>query len=284
MRIYYQIAYNDLPGFRLRREVAKLSREVYNSIARKKQGRKGEIIIKTVLITGASRGIGKAVAAAFAKAGYSVIINYNKSEASARALAAELTKTYGADCLAIKADVSAADEVRAMFEQTGSVDVLINNAGVSTQKLFTDITDEEWGKTVGVNLDGVFYCCREALKSMVEKKSGVIINISSMWGEVGASCEVHYSAAKAGVIGLTKALAKEVGPSGIRVNCIAPGVIMTDMMSGFDEASLNELKADTPLNRIGTPGDIARAAVFLASDEASFITGQTLGVNGGFVI
>ena len=171
-----------------------------------------------------------------------------------------------------------------MFEQAGSVDVLVNNAGVSSQKLFTDITDEEWRRTIGVNLDGVFYCCREALKSMISRKSGVIINISSMWGEVGASCEVHYSASKAGVIGLTKALAKEVGMSGIRVNSITPGVIMTDMMSDFDENTINELKSETPLNRLGTPEDIARAALFLASDEASFITGQTLGVNGGFVI
>ena len=249
-----------------------------------KKGRKGGIIIKTVLITGASRGIGKAAAAAFAKAGYSVIINYNKSRERAEALAAELKKTCGADCRALKADVSKADEVRAMFEQAGQVDVLINNTGVSSQKLFTDITDKDWRKTIGVNLDGVFYCCREALKAMISKKQGVIINISSMWGEVGASCEVHYSASKAGVIGLTKALAKEVGLSGVRVNCIAPGVVMTDMMKDFDEDTLNELRAETPLNRLGTPEDIARAALFLASDEASFITGQTLGVNGGFVI
>lgn len=171
-----------------------------------------------------------------------------------------------------------------MFEQARPVDVLINNAGVSSQKLFTDITDDDWRKTIGVNLDGVFYCCREVLPQMISRKNGVIINISSMWGEVGASCEVHYSASKAGVIGLTKALAKEVAPSGIRVNCISPGVIMTDMMSGFDDNTIEELKSETPLQRLGTPEDIASAALFLASDEASFITGQTLGVNGGFVI
>lgn len=171
-----------------------------------------------------------------------------------------------------------------MFEEIGSVDVLVNNAGISSQKLFTDITDDEWKKTIGVNLDAVFYCCKNALPHMIRQKSGAIINISSMWGEVGASCEVHYSASKAGVIGLTKALAKEVAPSGVRVNCIAPGVIMTDMMSDYDDKTINELKDETPLGRLGTPEDIAAAALFLASDDASFITGQTLGVNGGFII
>lgn len=242
------------------------------------------IAIRTVLVTGASRGIGRAVAEAFAANGCSVIINYNKSKQKAEELAAALSKTYGTDCRAIKADVSDSAEVKEMFKSAGDIDVLVNNAGISSQKLFTDITDEEWRRTNGVNLDGVFYCCREALKSMISRKSGVIINISSMWGEVGASCEVHYSATKAGVIGLTKALAKEVAPSGIRVNCITPGVIMTDMMSEFNESTLQALREETPLNRLGTPEDIAAAALFLASDEASFITGQTLGVNGGFVI
>lgn len=171
-----------------------------------------------------------------------------------------------------------------MFGAIDSVDVLVNNAGISSQKLFTDIKDDEWKKTIGVNLNGVFYCCKNVLPQMINRKSGVIINISSMWGEVGASCEVHYSASKAGVIGLTKALAKEVAPSGVRVNCIAPGVIMTDMMEDFDGETINELKAETPLGRLGTPEDIAAAALFLASDNASFITGQTLGVNGGFII
>ena len=137
----------------------------------------------------------------------------------------------------------------------------------------------------GVNLDGVFYCCREVLRRwMLPNHSGVILNISSMWGQVGASCEVHYSASKAGVIGLTKALAKEVGLSGVRVNCIAPGVVMTDMMKGFDEATLSALKEETPLNALGTPKEIADAAVFLCSGKAGFITGQVLGVNGGFII
>ena len=195
-----------------------------------------------------------------------------------------MNKTYGIESRAVKADVSNPAEVTAMFEEIGSVDVLVNNAGISSQKLFTDITDDEWKKTIGVNLDAVFYCCKNALPHMIRQKSGAIINISSMWGEVGASCEVHYSASKAGVIGLTKALAKEVAPSGVRVNCIAPGVIMTDMMSDYDDKTINELKDETPLGRLGTPEDIAAAALFLASDDASFITGQTLGVNGGFII
>ncbi|MBR2108869.1 MAG: SDR family oxidoreductase [Ruminococcus sp.] len=242
------------------------------------------MVIKTVLITGASRGIGSATAHAFAKAGYSVIINYNRSETQAEELASKLNKTYGVKCRAVKADVSNPDEVKAMFEEVGSVDVLVNNAGISSQKLFTDITDDEWKRTIGVNLDGVFYCCRNALPYMIRQKSGAIINIGSMWGEVGASCEVHYSASKAGVIGLTKALAKEVAPSGVRVNCIAPGVVMTDMMSDFDDTTIEELKDETPLGRLGNPEDIAAAVLFLASDDASFITGQTLGVNGGFII
>ena len=245
---------------------------------------KGGIIIKTVLITGASRGIGRAAACAFAKNAYSVIINYNHSGAEAKTLAAKLTKEYGTECRAIQADVSDPSQVKAMYEKTGAVDVLINNAGVSSQKLFTDITDEDWRKTIGVNLDGVFYCCREFLPGMISRKNGVIINISSMWGEAGASCEVHYSASKAGVIGLTKALAKETAPSGVRVNCIAPGVIMTDMTNSFDDTVIQELKSETPLGRLGTPEDIAAATLFLASDDASFITGQTLGVNGGFII
>lgn len=257
---------------------------MYNEKVRIITGQKGSIIIKTALITGAARGIGRALSTAFAENGYSVILNYNNSKSEAEKLSAELSNKYNTECVAIKADVSNPAEVKEMFNQAGAVDVLINNAGVSSQKLFTDITDEDWKTITGVNLDGVFFCCREALGAMISKKSGVIINISSMWGEVGASCEVHYSATKAGVIGLTKALAKEVAPSGIRVNCITPGVIMTDMMRGFDENTLNELKEETPLGRLGTPEDIASAAVFLASDKASFITGQTLGVNGGFII
>ena len=167
----------------------------------------------------------------------------------------------------------------------GGVDILVNNAGIAQQKLFTDLTYDDWRAMLDTNLSGVFNCSQEALRRhMLPVHSGVILNISSMWGQVGASCEVHYSAAKAGVIGLTKALAKEVGLSGVRVNCIAPGVIMTDMMKDFDGETIQSLREETPLNALGTPKDIADAAVFLCSDKAKFITGQVLGVNGGFII
>ncbi len=244
--------------------------------------------MKTALVTGGSRGIGAAVCRAFAAAGYNVAVNYHTGNEKAEELCRELRQKYGAECEAFGCDVSDSaavrDMVAAVEERLGAPDVLVNNAGVSSQLLFTDITDEEWRRMMGVDLDGVFYCSREVLPGMIRRKSGSIINISSMWGEVGASCEVHYSAAKSAVIGLTKALAKEVAPSGIRVNCIAPGVIMTDMMKSFDDETLRELKEETPLGRLGTPDDIANAAVFLAGENASFITGQVLGVNGGFII
>ena len=162
--------------------------------------------------------------------------------------------------------------------------VLVNNAGIAEQSLFTDITDDMWARMIGTNLSGAFYCSREALKNMIHEKDGVIINIASMWGEVGASTEVHYSAAKAGLIGLTKALAKEAGLSGVRVNAVSPGVVLTDMMSGFSESDKEALREETPLNILGTPDDIAQAVSFLVSDKASFITGQVISVNGGFVI
>ena len=240
--------------------------------------------MKTVLITGASRGIGAAIAEAFAEAGFLPIINYTKNNSAAQALSQKIQDKFNIKSLVYKCDVSDSEAVRKMFGEIGEIDVLVNNAGISQQKLFTDITDEDWRKMMSVNLDGVFYCSREALKGMIKRKSGSIINVSSMWGEVGASCEVHYSASKSAVIGLTKALAKEVAPSNIRVNCIAPGVIDTDMIKDFDDETRNALVEETPLLRLGKPEDIANAAVFLASEKASFITGQTLSVNGGFVI
>lgn len=240
--------------------------------------------MKTVLITGASRGIGAAIAEAFAEAGFSPIINYTKNDSAAQALSQKIHDKFNINSTVYKCDVSDSEAVRKMFGEIGDIDVLVNNAGISQQKLFTDITDEDWRKMMSVNLDGVFYCSREALKGMIKRKSGSIINVSSMWGEVGASCEVHYSASKSAVIGLTKALAKEVAPSNIRVNCIAPGVIDTDMMKDFDDETRNALVEETPLLRLGKPEDIANAAVFLASEKASFITGQVLSVNGGFVI
>lgn len=245
--------------------------------------------MKNILITGSTGGIGSAIAIEFAKAGYNVVIHTHSKLEKAQSLAKELEQKYGIKALAVCADVSYQKSVIEMYDiiekQFGIIDVLINNAGIAQQKLFTDISADEWHKMLGVNLDGVFFCCQEALKRfMIKNHNGIILNISSMWGQTGASCEVHYSAAKAGVIGLTKALAKEVGLSGIRVNCICPGVVMTDMMKSFDENTIADLKEETPLNQLGTPQDIADAALFLCSNKAKFITGQILGINGGFVI
>lgn len=233
--------------------------------------------MKTVLVTGGSRGIGAAIAALFAKKGYRIIINYNKSEKEAFALA---QKVGG---IAIQADVSDYAQVQKMFEAAGNVDILINNAGIAQQKLFTDISYEEWHKMIDVNLSGAFYCCKAALPYMINKKAGCIINISSMWGICGASCEVHYSAAKAGIIGLTKALAKEVGPSGITVNCIAPGMIDTEMNSILDDEAKALVMEETPLGIVGTVEDIAQCALYLA-ENGRFITGQVISPNGGLVI
>lgn len=248
---------------------------------------------KTVLVTGASRGIGREIAVRFAKEGYNVAVNYCSHETEA-IRTVNLLNTLGGpfridNVTAIQADVSDRGQVEAMFRQIhgtfgGGVDILVNNAGIAQQKVFSDITEEDWDRMFGVDVKGMFHCCQCALPHMIEKKAGKIINISSMWGQVGASCEVHYSAAKAAVIGLTKALAKELGPSHIQVNCIAPGVIDTEMNGSLDEDTMEELRQDTPLERIGTVKDIAEAAFFLASKEADFITGQILGVNGGMVI
>ena len=164
------------------------------------------------------------------------------------------------------------------------IDALVNNAGIAQQKLFTDISARDWGDMFDVNVKGVFHCCQAVLPDMISRKSGCIVNVSSMWGEAGASCEVHYSAAKAAVIGLTKALAKEVGPSGVRVNCVTPGVIATAMTANLDEDAIASLKEETPLGVIGSPRDVADAIYYLASDRAAFVTGQVLGVSGGFVI
>ena len=242
-----------------------------------------------VLVTGGAGGIGSAICKAFAAKGNNVIVHYKSKKKAAEELAESLAAEFDIYAYSVYADVSDSTSVAEMFDliesEVGEVDIMINNAGIAEQKLFTDITDEDWKQMTGVNLDGVFYCCREVLRRyMIRNHSGVILNISSMWGQAGASCEVHYSAAKAGVIGLTKALAKEVGLSGVRVNCIAPGVVLTNMMKSFDGQTLAELRDETPLNRLGTPDDIAKAAVFLCSEKADFITGQILGVNGGMII
>lgn len=244
--------------------------------------------MKNVLITGASGGIGSAMAVAFAKEGCNIVIHYNKNKNQADELVKILCQSYGINAISVAADVSDRQSVNSMYDEIdahfGYIDVLVNNSGIAQQKLFTDISMDEWKNMIGVNLDGVFNCTQEALsRYMIRQHEGVILNISSMWGEVGASCEVHYSASKAGVIGLSKALAKEVGLSGIRVNCICPGVVMTDMMKSFDEQTVAELKEASSLNMLGMPKDIADAAVFLCSDKAKFITGQVLGVNGGFI-
>lgn len=244
--------------------------------------------MRCALITGSSGGIGASIAVTLAQQGYAIVINYNKNKEKGENLADVITKSYNVPSIAVKCDVSDYDEVKAMFklaqDNFGGVDVLVNNAGIAQQKLFTDITPDEWHSMIGTNLDSLFYCCKEALPYMISQKKGVIINISSMWGQVGASCEVHYSTAKAGVIGFTKALAKEVAPSGVRVNCVSPGVVMTDMMSSFDEETLQDLKEETPLQKLGTPKNIADAVAFLVSSKAEFITGQNLAVNGGFIV
>ena len=243
--------------------------------------------MRNVLITGASRGIGAETARLFAENGDNVFINYNHSEKCAVELYNELKKK-GYSVNTIKADVSVSEEVGRMFDEIeklcGGIDVLVNNAGIAQTKLFTDITNDDWNRMVGINLNGVFYCCRRAIPHMVHNHFGRIVNISSMWGQVGGSCEVHYSAVKAAVIGLTKGLAMEEGLSGITVNCIAPGVIKTDMTSNLSEDDFDALKDETPTGTLGTPYDVARAVLFLASDNSSFITGQVLGVNGGFVV
>lgn len=242
---------------------------------------------KTAVITGSSRGIGKAIATAFAENNYNVIINYNKSENEAVKLKEELLNK-GYSCEIFKADVSDFEQANSLIDFAvstyGKIDTLINNAGISQIKLFTDITKQDWDTMLSTNLSSIFNCTQPAVKNMLHYKSGSIINISSMWGICGASCEVHYSAVKAGVIGFTKALAKELAPSGIRVNCISPGVIMTDMMKDFSKEDLNLIKEDIPLGSFGTPSDIANLALFLADDKAKNITGQNISSNGGQVI
>ena len=242
---------------------------------------------KTVLITGGSKGIGKAMTEVFAEEGYNVLTNFNKSEE----LAEELYQDLNAKGLSVekyKADVTDREQVKSMVEycikRFGKIDILINNAGIAQDKLFTDITDEDWDNMINTNLKSVFYCSQEVLKTMISDKRGKIINISSIWGLVGASCEVHYSVSKAGVIGLTKSLAKELGPSNIQVNCIAPGVIETDMLCNCTDETLDDLRQNTPLMRLGSARDIANCALFLASDHSDFITGQVISPNGGFIV
>ena len=245
------------------------------------------MIKKTVLITGAAKGIGRACAKLFAENDYQVAIHYHSSKERAKQLEEEI-KQMGKSCALAYADISNPDQVRSMVQAVkavyGPIDVLVNNAGIAQQKLLTDISDEEWKTMFAVNIDGVFYCCKAVLPDMISKKAGKIINISSIWGMVGASCEVHYSASKAAVIGFTKALAKEVGPSHITVNCVAPGVINTEMNNSLDAETIAALEEETPLGVIGCVDDIANTVYFLSSKQSDFITGQVISPNGGFVI
>lgn len=242
---------------------------------------------KNVLITGASRGIGAAAARLFARQGWGVGIGCHSALDRAQALAEEL-RGLGVPAQVYSGDVARREDVQAMTDaflrDFGTLDVLVCNAGIARQELFTDITEAGWREMLGVNLDGVFYCCQAALPHMIHRKQGKIITLSSMWGQVGASCEVAYSAAKAGVIGLTKALAKEVGPSGITVNCVAPGLIETEMNRNLSPETKAALAEETPLERLGTPEDVAQAIWFLASPAGDFFTGQVLAPNGGWVI
>ena len=237
---------------------------------------------KSVLITGGSRGIGAAAARAFAAEGYRVAIGYLHSREKAEALAAEIGG------MAVQADVGEEEQVREMVDKVldkfCQLDILVCNAGVAWQGLLTDMTMQDWRRVMAADLDSVFLCTRAVLPHFVHRKAGKILTVSSMWGQVGASCEVAYSAAKAGVIGFTKALAKEVAPSGITVNCVAPGAIDTEMNAHLGPETLEMLAEETPLGRLGRPEEVARALLFLASEQADFLTGQVLSPNGGLVM
>ena len=240
---------------------------------------------KIIIVTGGSRGIGAEIVKQLAKQNYIVILNYCHSEEQAQNIKEELAKE-GKQIEIFKADVSKREEVKKLIqfviEKYKTIDVLINNAGISQTKLFTEITDNEWNKMIQTNLNSVFYCCQEVLPTMIKNKTGNIINISSIWGITGASCEVHYSVTKAGVIGLTKALAKEVGPCNIRVNSIAPGMINTEMNKEYTEEDINKIKEETPLEKIGEPIDITKCIKWLIEDN--FTTGQVISLNGGWLI
>lgn len=243
------------------------------------------IVNKVIVVTGGSRGIGAEIVKCLARKGYIVVLNYNKSENCAKNVESELKKEgYIVDIY--RADVSKKEEavklIKFAIEKYGKIDVLINNAGISQTKLFTEITDEDWKNVMDNNLNSAFYCSREAVKNMIHNKSGLIINISSIWGITGASCEVHYSTAKAGLIGFTKALAKELGPSNIRVNAIAPGMIDTDMNKGYSKEEINNIVEEIPLERIGSPESIAKCVNWLIEDD--YTTGEVISITGGWKI
>ncbi|MBR2787375.1 MAG: 3-oxoacyl-ACP reductase FabG [Clostridia bacterium] len=238
---------------------------------------------KTVIITGGSRGIGANISTELATMGYNVVLNYNKSEESALKIKNQLK---GKNIEIFKADVTKREEVKKLIEFTiqkyGKIDVLVNNAGISQIKMFTDITDSDWNNMIQTNLTSCFYTTQEAVKYMINNKSGCIINISSIWGSVGASCEVHYSASKAGLDGMTKALAKELGLSNIRVNSIAPGIIDTNMNSELSKEDVESIKNEIPLQKIGNPQSITNCVKWLIEDD--YTTGQVIAINGGWAI
>ena len=242
---------------------------------------------RVVLVTGGTRGIGRACVEEFARNGYAVLFFCRERTDLADQLTKRL-RAAGCDVDWMACDVADREQVfsavRQILQRYHRIDVLVNNAGVAQIKLFTDLSEQDWASVFAVNVNGVFHCAQAVLPGMISEKSGAIINVSSMWGQVGASCETAYSASKAAVIGLTKALAKEVGPSGIRVNCVAPGVIETDMNAELTDEVKAGLSDETPLGRMGTAEETARAIRFLAGSDAAFITGQVLGVNGGLVI
>lgn len=242
---------------------------------------------QVAVVTGASRGIGAATAVSLGDAGYTVAVLYKSNQAGAEKTVEKIQKN-GGQARAYQLDVTDSTAVTAVTAQItaelGDIFVLVNNAGVSEQKLFTDITDADWSNMLGVHLNGAFYLSRAVLPAMLHEKYGRIINIASMWGETGGSCEVHYSAAKAGLIGLTKALAKELAPSGITVNAVSPGAVETDMMKMLGREVCKSVAEETPVGRLGRPEEIADAVCFLASEKAAYITGQVLSVNGGIVI
>ncbi|MBQ2937564.1 MAG: 3-oxoacyl-ACP reductase FabG [Clostridia bacterium] len=240
---------------------------------------------KVVIVTGASRGIGREIARGLAKKGYTIIANYNKSEKQMIELKNELEKEK-INIDIVKADISKRDEAKKIVEYTinkyGKIDILINNAGISQIKEFTQITDEEWNNMINTNLNSAFYMSQESCKNMIHNKKGCIINISSIWGLVGSSCEVHYSVSKAGIDAMTKSLAKELGPSNIRVNSIAPGIINTEMNKDLNQEEINKIKEEIPLEKIGDTKDIEKCIEWLIEDE--YTTGQIISINGGWVI